>query len=94
MSLPTIEKDEIVQLCEETIDSKREELMKLTEREEKISSFLLGVIREKFQEKVEMSEAKLIVDMKLKNFINRIINGPPEPEPEPEEPEPTTKLGQ
>ncbi|RAO95104.1 glutamyl-tRNA amidotransferase [Mycoplasma wenyonii] len=94
ISLPTIEKDEIVQLCEETIDSKREELMKLTEREEKISSFLLGVIREKFQEKVEMSEAKLIVDMKLKNFINRIINGPPEPEPEPEEPEPTTKLGQ
>lgn len=94
LTLPTIGKDEIVQLCEETIDSKREELMKLTEKEEKLASFLLGVVREKFKEQVEMPEAKLIVDVKLKSFVNRVINGPPDPEPEPEEPESDSLLGQ
>ncbi|WP_075047542.1 glutamyl-tRNA amidotransferase [Mycoplasma ovis] len=72
LSLPTIGRDEIIQLCEKTIDSKKEDLIKMVEREDKLSSYLLGVIKSEFKEKVEMPEAKLIVDMKMKTFIARI----------------------
>lgn len=72
LSLPTIGKEQIVELCHTTIDKEKDELKKIVEKEDKLTNYLLGVVKTKYKEQVEMAEAKQIVDMKLKSFIERI----------------------
>ncbi|WP_245529191.1 glutamyl-tRNA amidotransferase [Candidatus Mycoplasma haematominutum] len=72
-SLPTIKAEDIEKFCRQVFLSKTETLLKLVDREDKLSSYLLGQVRSNFREQVEMSEAQEVVSKNLSNWREEFL---------------------